>query len=267
MSNDERFSKVESAARRLIEGFFDRISGERLEGGAIATHLARTFEKLVDEGKAQHTNYYEVHLNPADMDHILDTEPDLSVRLSKWLPELATEVGVLLTVPPKVSLVPDEIIREGRLLIRSEIDPTREDNKTRARSRKAVEDQMRDMARSRNAWLIIDGKQHIDLDQLTMHIGRRPDNEIVIESSTVSRVHAQIRWRFNQFSLFDMGSRAGIIVNGERVDECGLQPGDVIQLAEVSLVYGEGRDGNSNHSPHDYSDEAEINPTQRWRRR
>lgn len=266
MSNDERFSQVEAAARRLIEGFFDRISGERLGGGVIATHLAQTFEKLVDEGKAQHTNFYEVHLHPADMDHILDTEPDLSVRLSKWLPELATEVGVVLTVPPEVSLVSDEIIREGRLLIRSEIDPNREDSHTRAHSRKAVEEQMRDMARSRQAWLIVDGKQHIDLDQLTMHIGRRPDNEIVIESSTVSRVHAQIRWRFNQFSLFDMGSRAGVFVNGERIDECSLRPGDVIQLAEISLVYGEGLDGgDDNDTPDDTG--PEINPTQRWRRR
>ena len=264
MSNEDRFSQVESAARRLIEGFFDRISGDRLNGSDLAVHLARSFETLVDAGKAKHTNYYEIHLHPDDVEHIVDHEPDTAKRLSDWLPELATEVGIGLASPPLVELIPDPIIRFGRVMIRSEIDPDRQDSKTRMNSRKAVETEMLKVATQREAWLIINGKQHVNLDELVMHIGRRPDNEIVIESQTISRVHAQIRWRFNHFNLFDLGSRAGVFVNGERIDECVLQPGDVIQLAEVSIIYGEGSDSDEEEKE---SPETQEQTQTRWRRR
>ncbi|MFK7805701.1 MAG: FhaA domain-containing protein [Anaerolineae bacterium] len=242
MNNDARFSNIESAARRLIEGVFERFSGETLDGGMIASRLAQSFEELVDEGKAEHTNFYEVHLNPNDHQRVLQIEPGIAERLGEWLPQLASQVGVTVVSAPIVQLVPDEIIRAGRLLIRSEIDPNREDNRTTMNSRKAIETEMLKLVQQRNAWLIIDGKQHVDLNEIVMHIGRRTDNEIVIDSPTISRVHAQLRWRFNHFNLFDLGSRAGIIVNGERIEECSLQPGDVIQMAEVSFIYGEGND-------------------------
>ncbi|MFT5197125.1 MAG: hypothetical protein ACI85U_004165 [Candidatus Promineifilaceae bacterium] len=240
MNNDARFSNIESAARRLIEGVFVRISKDSLDGGAIARRLAQSFEKLVDEGIAEHTNFYEIHLNPADLEKVLAQEPGVEQRLGQWLPELASQVGVKLVLLPTVELVGDEIIREGRLLIRSEIDPNLEDNHTQLNDRKVIETEMVKSIQQRNAWLIIDGKTHVNLNEVVMHIGRRTDNEIVIDSPTISRVHSQIRWRFNHFNLFDLGSRAGTIVNGERVEECSLQPGDVIQMAEVSLVYGEG---------------------------
>lgn len=242
---DARFSTIESAARRLIEGVFVRLSGDRLDGGAIASRLAQSFEALVDEGKAQHTNYYEIHLHPADLSRVLEMEPDLAQRLGEWLPKLAAQVDISLVSSPVVELVGDEIIRSGRLLIRSEIDPDRDDNRTRMNSRQAVETELLDAIRRRKAWLIIDGKRHVDLNEIVMHIGRRTDNEIVIDSPTISRVHAQLRWRFSHFNLFDLGSRAGIIVNGDRIEECSLQPGDVIQMAEVSLIYGEGDDGGA----------------------
>lgn len=242
MSNEARFSRVESAARRLIEGFFVRLSGESLDGGMIASRLAQSFEELVDEGKAEHTNYYEIHLHPEDLERVLAAELGIEQRLGDWLPTLASQVGVTIVSAPVVVLVADEIVRIGRMLIRSEIDPNRDDNRTTMNSRKSIETEMLKLLRKRDAWLIIDGKTHVDLNEIVMHIGRRTDNEIVIDSPTISRVHAQLRWRFNHFNLFDLGSRAGIFVNGVRIEECSLQPGDVIQMAEVSLIYGEGND-------------------------
>lgn len=222
-----------------------RLSGERLDGGAIAARLAQTFEELVDEGKAAHTNLYEIHLHPDDYVHVLAKEPELAKRLGNWLPELANEVGVALVYPPTVQIEPDEIIRFGRLLIRSEIDTSAEENRTKMHSRKGVQAKMAKTMQQRQAWLIVNGKEHIELNEMVMHIGRKTDNEIVLDSPTISRVHAQIRWRYNHFNLFDLGSRAGVIVNGERVEECILQPGDVIQLAEISIIYGEGGDGDN----------------------
>ncbi|HSM55131.1 MAG TPA: FHA domain-containing protein, partial [Candidatus Sulfomarinibacteraceae bacterium] len=44
-----------------------------------------------------------------------------------------------------------------------------------------------------------------------------------------------------RFILYDLGSRGGITVNGERAKECLLQPGDLIALSDkIPLIYGEG---------------------------
>jgi pSer/pThr/pTyr-binding forkhead associated (FHA) protein len=66
------------------------------------------------------------------------------------------------------------------------------------------------------------------------------DNDIVIESPSISRRHAQIRWRYGRFVIYDLGSSGGTQVNGQRVTESVLHNGDVIMLSQVALIYGEG---------------------------
>jgi serine phosphatase RsbU (regulator of sigma subunit) len=69
-------------------------------------------------------------------------------------------------------------------------------------------------------------------------IGRRGDAQILLESTTVSRQHAQLsldpatlRWRIR-----DLGSRNGTLVNGEPVTERALSPGDQIQVGNFQLM-------------------------------
>lgn len=73
-------------------------------------------------------------------------------------------------------------------------------------------------------------------------IGRRMDNDIVIDSPSISRQHAQIRWRQRYFVLYDVSRRGQTAVNGRPAREHILRSGDVIALSDVMLVYGEGRD-------------------------
>lgn len=82
-----------------------------------------------------------------------------------------------------------------------------------------------------------------------MTIGRRIDNDIVIESPSISRRHAQIRWRYGRFVIYDLGSRGGTKVNGERVTESVLHNGDVISLSQVPLIYGEGLSEDERERP------------------
>ena len=92
-----------------------------------------------------------------------------------------------------------------------------------------------------DAFLIVNGRRHIPLDKPLLTVGRRMDNDIVIDSPAVSRKHAQMRWRYGRFILYDAGSRAGLRVNGQPAQEWVLRPGDVINLVDdVSLIYGEG---------------------------
>ena len=90
-----------------------------------------------------------------------------------------------------------------------------------------------------NAFFIVDGVQVVPLRQAVINIGRRTDNHLVIDDIRISRVHAQLRAMRGQFVIFDLDSAGGTWVNGERVRQQVLQPGDVVSLSGVPLVFGQ----------------------------
>ncbi len=90
-----------------------------------------------------------------------------------------------------------------------------------------------------NAFLIIGGTQVIPLNRSVFNIGRRLDNHIVIDDPRVSRAHAQLRIIKDRFVLFDLNSSGGSFVNGQRISQSVLYPGDVISLAGVSIIFGQ----------------------------
>jgi pSer/pThr/pTyr-binding forkhead associated (FHA) protein len=89
------------------------------------------------------------------------------------------------------------------------------------------------------AFLIVDGSQTLPLTRQGLTIGRRPDMSLCLENVHVSRVHAQIRLVQGRSVIFDLDSSGGTYVNGQRVTQCVLHPGDVISLAGVQLVFGQ----------------------------
>jgi phosphoserine phosphatase RsbU/P len=67
-------------------------------------------------------------------------------------------------------------------------------------------------------------------------IGRTRDAQIPLDSNTISRRHAEMmRDPFGRWWIRDLGSRNGTHVNGVRVAEAVVKPGDLIQLGEYSL--------------------------------
>jgi ABC-type multidrug transport system ATPase subunit len=70
-------------------------------------------------------------------------------------------------------------------------------------------------------------------------IGREPGSTLQIDSPGVSRKHARLTYRNNQFLLEDLGSSNGTFINGERISSpCLLKNGDVISLGRmIQLEY------------------------------
>jgi hypothetical protein len=66
----------------------------------------------------------------------------------------------------------------------------------------------------------------------TLTIGRDSSNHVVINDSFISRQHAQlIIFDNGQVLLKDLGSANGTFVNGNRIQECYLQPRDIVKFA------------------------------------
>ncbi|GER80332.1 MAG: FHA domain-containing protein [Anaerolineales bacterium] len=90
-----------------------------------------------------------------------------------------------------------------------------------------------------NAFLIVEGRKIFPLDALVINIGRRLENQLVIDDPRVSRAHAQLRAIKGRYIVFDLNSTGGTFVNGQRASQSILYPGDVVSLAGVTLVFGQ----------------------------
>ena len=88
-----------------------------------------------------------------------------------------------------------------------------------------------------------EGDRRVPIDRPQFRIGRSQDNELVLDSFEVSRHHALITLEDACFVLRDHASKLGTWVNGERVAERTLAPGDRIRLGGaggVNLVFEQG---------------------------
>ena len=67
-------------------------------------------------------------------------------------------------------------------------------------------------------------------------IGRRDENDVTLDSGSVSGTHAEIIRTAEGFELRDLGSTNGTFLNGERVQTARLHRNDIIRLGNVSLM-------------------------------
>ncbi len=72
-------------------------------------------------------------------------------------------------------------------------------------------------------------------DSITV-IGRRHDCDLCIPLKTVSRKHCQLNQNKESINLRDLGSRGGTFLNGKRIDEAAVKPGDYIRIGP--LIFG-----------------------------
>jgi len=87
------------------------------------------------------------------------------------------------------------------------------------------------------AHLLINGEQRV-LDLPRVRMGRYPNNEIVLDHSTVSAYHAEIMQRPDgRHEIVDRESRNGTRVNGALIRGQVLRDGDLITLGGASIHY------------------------------
>src|SRR5690606_27292246 len=83
------------------------------------------------------------------------------------------------------------------------------------------------------------GEERVRFHQLTgshQVVGRRPDAQIVLNHSSVSRSHAElVMGPFGRWWIHDLGSKNGTYVNGTPAAERLLNPGDGVRIGEFTL--------------------------------
>ena len=77
--------------------------------------------------------------------------------------------------------------------------------------------------------------KEIPLDKESTTIGRKPDNDIVIDNQAVSGHHASITVEGDKLMLEDLGSLNGTFVNGQKISKTELFNGDVVLIGVHTL--------------------------------
>ena len=75
----------------------------------------------------------------------------------------------------------------------------------------------------------------VDRERTT--IGRRPDSHVFLDDVTVSRDHALLIHRGDQWFLDDLGSLNGTYVNRTRIESQKLEEGDEVQIGKYKLTF------------------------------
>src|SRR5881275_2371627 len=66
-------------------------------------------------------------------------------------------------------------------------------------------------------------------------LGRNPTNDFRVHDSTVSSFHCEIVLSDDAVVVRDLGSTNGTYIDGQRIDEGVLKPGQVLRLGSADL--------------------------------
>ena len=86
------------------------------------------------------------------------------------------------------------------------------------------------------AYLILNAQAFPLIKQVTT-IGRKLDNDLVIQDLLVSRHHAEVIQREGAYFIRDKNSTGGTYLNNKRVKEAQLFSNDLILLANTPLMF------------------------------
>lgn len=233
-------SRFELLAQRLVEGSFVRLFGGQLELLEVANRIAQLMEDSL--GSDMPASHFDVFLNPQDIEKIYKQHPQVSQELNAYVKQMSDQTELFLAEPPSVTLLPDPHLRRKQIVVTAVSQNQPRANSTQIFAQTEEPDSVLSALLDLDAFLIVDGRRHVALLRPLVTLGRRVDNDIVLDAATVSRRHAQIRWRFGHFILYDVTDRGRTFVNGEAVTEHVLQSGDVLGLGDTLLIYAEGQD-------------------------
>ncbi|MEK7294555.1 MAG: FHA domain-containing protein, partial [Nitrospirota bacterium] len=79
--------------------------------------------------------------------------------------------------------------------------------------------------------------KEITLTDVVVTIGRKADNDLVIDNLAVSSHHARIAKLDDAFVIQDTESTNGIFLNGEKVAQHALKYGDQIMIGKHVVVF------------------------------
>lgn len=230
--------ELETRLQSLIEvDLLNILPGRKVED-VIVQKLAAAIHlntRTQANGSVIAPNVYTLVMHPDQSAKWQDQQ--LLAILLHSINRVTREAGFRITISPTITIEMDDklSLNDARVTASHWIEPMAETNASPLDIGR-TEDQSK---MPENAFLIVEGVKVFPLKLPVINIGRRLDNQLVIDDPRVSRNHAQLRAIKGRFVVFDLNSTGGTFVNGQRASQTVLYPGDVISLAGVALIFGQ----------------------------
>jgi len=231
-------SQLESKIQTLFEDRFVSIMPGITTKDKIAQQLAASMKQNIieQEGKLIAPNVITLIVAPAVAEQWRNIEIIEAIRniLNIALKDVGLDFAsqAVITIATNPSFLTEEVT----VLASHNLESMEE---TKGMINDKNNDTDEDQSFPENAFLIVEGVKVFPLKEAVVNIGRRMENQLVIDDPRISRNHAQLRAINGRFVLFDLNSTGGSFVNGQKISQTVLYPGDVISLAGLSLIFGQ----------------------------
>jgi hypothetical protein len=244
-----------------IEAFFERLFqapagrfGARLQPVTLSKRIERAMDtnKTFSNDGVLVPNHYDLHLSPSDYATFDSYRGSLEDDLAHDVLSRARRERYTLVARPRVRLLSDQGIARGDLRVAAAMiddhgsrvrreDPLpSSDTMIFRRPDQGEAEEPRPESAIR-AYLLVStgGRQPIqfDLGDALIGIGRASDNDVIVDDPEVSRHHCQLKLQHGAYGFADLGSRNGSYVNGQRVSEIALGPGDLIRIGSTLIEF------------------------------
>lgn len=234
-----KLEQLEARLQALIEvRLVSALPGFKVETLVIQKLASAMHDNLVEKGDLKIApNVYTIIAHPTMAASWQD--PRLIKTIITSLKIVGNEVGLEFETPPTLSIntKKDMPVDSITVLASHQVEPAPDTVGITPVQNNSMDAKSETMPE--NAFLIIDGVKLFPLKVPVINIGRRLDNQLVIDDPRISRNHAQLRAIKGRYIVFDLNSTGGTFVNGQRTSQTVLYPGDVISLAGVPVVFGQ----------------------------
>lgn len=217
--------RLESA----VEGAFAKTFRSGLQPVELAKRALRDMEagrSIGVKNEMWAPNRFVFTLSPPDRENFAGAEAALVAELSQVVRSGASERGWSLMGPPQIELETGARLKKGVFKCDATIvegtDPAAE-----------APAHLTSMAGERRG-------QAYPLSGAVTVLGRLDECEVVLTDPAASRRHAQVRNESGVFTLTDLGSTNGTLLNGAPVSEGILDEGDRITIGQTVLEFRRG---------------------------
>ena len=235
-----KLDQLEAKIQKLVE---DQLAGI-LPGLRLEDRVIQRLASAVKENIIQKKDDRAIAPNEFTLIVATDTSPMWKEQstidaLKNIITTASRDVGLKFVTQPMINITTDETFsaEEIRVVASHRLEPVGD---TQGMQTSMGNEENQEAGNiPENAFLIVEGVKVHPLTESVVNIGRRLENQLVIDDPRVSRNHAQLRAIKGRFVLFDLNSTGGTFVNGQRTSQTVLYPGDVISLAGVALIFGQ----------------------------
>ncbi|OKL48526.1 hypothetical protein BSR28_02225 [Boudabousia liubingyangii] len=222
------FDRVERIVEDSVNGAFSKVFRSTLKAVDLTASVNRAMDDGIQEFEANRIvcpNEFTVHLSPADFERfekaglqVIASELASAALAHAESEQYVLAGKILVTVTEDQSVAPSEV-------------------RTTARAMNSGAAPAFDRVASSSHPLLQVGDHLWRLINDVTVIGRGAEADVILDDSSVSRKHAEIRITPGAILLTDLSSTNGTFVEGHRITACQLVDGNEITFGRTVVTF------------------------------